>query len=86
MFCKPGEAAGLLRDGYFDLNGKKPTNTDGGIMARGHAIGASGMAQLFELTQQLRGEAGPRQVTKHRLGLAHCNGAGPTSMVCILGK
>lgn len=86
MFCKRGEAAGLLRDGYFEIDGKKPVNLDGGIMSRGHAIGASGMAQIFDIAQQLRGEAGPRQAPKHRVGLAHCNGAGPSSVVCILKK
>ncbi len=87
LFCKHGEAAGLLRDGYFEIDGKKPVNVDGGIMARGHAIGASGMAQIHDMVLQLRGEAGAMQVpNKHRRGLAHCNGAGPTSVVCIFGK
>ena len=85
-FCKTGEAPKLMREGYFDLGGKKPCNTDGGIMARGHAIGATGGLQIYEIVKQLRGEAGPRQVEGARLGLTHAMGAGPNSAVVILEK
>lgn len=85
-FCKHGEAAKLLAEGYFDIGGKKPSNTDGGIMARGHAIGATGSLQIYEIVSQLRGEAGPRQVEGARLGLTHTMGAGPNSAVTILEK
>lgn len=85
-FCKHGEAPKLLREGHFDLGGKQPCNTDGGIMARGHAIGATGALQIYEIVTQLRGEAGPRQVEGARLGLTHTMGAGPNSAVVILEK
>jgi len=83
-FCKKGEASGLLKDGYFNIDGKMPVNTDGGLMSRGHPLGATGIAQICEIITQLRGTAGPRQVAKARIGLAHAMGAGPNSSVTIL--
>jgi len=83
-FCKKGEAPGLLRDGYFDIHGQLPVNTDGGLMSRGHPLGATAIAQCIEIYQQIRGEAGPRQVPNAKIGLAHAMGAGPNSGVVIL--
>ena len=83
-FCKKGEAPGLLKDGYFNIDGKMPVNTDGGLMSRGHPLGATGIAQICEIITQLRGTAVPRQVAKARIGLAHAMGAGPNSSVTIL--
>ncbi|HVW45281.1 MAG TPA: thiolase family protein [Amycolatopsis sp.] len=60
--CAPGEEAALLRSGATALGGRVPVNTDGGLIARGHPISASGVAQVVETTRQLRGSAGPRQV------------------------
>jgi len=85
-FCGKGEAPGLLRSGYFDLGGKLPTNTDGGLLSRGHALGATGIAQVIEIYRQIRGEAGPRQVPEAKTGLAHAMGAGPNSSVVILKR
>ena len=85
-FCKPGEAAHLLREGMFNLDGKLPVNTDGGLMARGHPLGATTGGQLIEIVLQLRGMAGPRQIEKAKVGLAHSMGAGPNSSVTILKK
>jgi acetyl-CoA acetyltransferase len=85
-FCQPGEAPKLLRQGYFDLGGELPVNTDGGLMARGHPLGATGCAQIYEIALQLRGQAGPRQVPDAKIGLAHAMGAGPNSSVTILKK
>ncbi|MBN1367557.1 MAG: thiolase family protein [Dehalococcoidales bacterium] len=85
-FCKPGEAHHMLRDGYFDLDGKLPSNTDGGLMGRGHPMGATALGQIYEIVMQLRGEAGKRQVPKAKIGLAHSLGAGPNSSVTILKK
>lgn len=85
-FCKDGEAAGLLRDGKFDLDGDLPVNTDGGLMSRGHPLGATGLGQICELVTQLRQEAGSRQVKKARVGLAHAMGAGPNSSITILTR
>lgn len=85
-FCKPGEAASLLKEGYFDIDGKLPVNTDGGLLSRGHPLGATGAAQIYEIALQLRGEAGARQVSNARVGLSHALGAGPNSAVTILKK
>ena len=85
-FCPLGEAPRYIRNGYFSLGGKKPCNTDGGLMARGHALGATGSAQIMELVFQLRGDAGQRQVEGARIGLSHAMGAGPNSSVVILSK
>jgi acetyl-CoA acetyltransferase len=83
-FCKKGEAAGLLRDGELEINGRVPVNTDGGMMSRGHPLGATGLAQIYEIVLQLRQEAGPRQVKNAKIGLSHTRGAGPNSAVTIL--
>lgn len=84
--CKPGEAPHLLRQGAFDLDGRCPVNTDGGLMSRGHPLGATSLAQIIEIYTQLRGEAGSRQVPGAKLGLAHAMGAGPNSSVVILKR
>lgn len=68
--CKPGEAVGLLRSGATGLNGKISINPSGGLLSKGHPIGATGIAQLVELTQQLRGTAGARQRENARVALA----------------
>jgi acetyl-CoA acetyltransferase len=60
--CAPGKEAALLRSGATALGGRVPVNTDGGLVARGHPIAASGVAQVVETARQLRGSAGPRQV------------------------
>ena len=85
-FCKRGDAPKLLREGYFDIDGRLPVNTDGGLMGRGHPMGATGLAQIYEIAMQLRGEAGKRQVPKAKIGLAHSLGTGPNSVVTILKK
>jgi acetyl-CoA acyltransferase len=73
--CAPGEAPSLLRSGATDLGGRMPVNPSGGLLSRGHPVGATGCAQLVELTQQLRGDAGERQRTGAKVGLAQ-NGGG----------
>jgi acetyl-CoA acetyltransferase len=85
-FFHKGEAPGKLREGYFDLSGKLPVNTDGGLMSRGHPLGATGLAQIIEIYSQIREEAGPRQVKGAKVGLAHAMGAGPNSAVTILKR
>lgn len=85
-FCDEGESAKLLREGVFDIHGKLPVNPDGGLIGRGHPMGATGLGQIVEIVVQLRGEAGPRQVRKARIGLAHSMGAGPNSCVTILER
>ncbi|MBI4284646.1 MAG: thiolase family protein [Chloroflexi bacterium] len=85
-FCRPGQAPRLLREGVFDIGSRLPVNTDGGLMGRGHPMGATALAQIIEVVTQLRGEAGPRQVAGARVGLAHSMGAGPNSVVTILKR
>ena len=74
-FCGEGEGGPLAESGATALGGKLPLNTSGGLECRGHPIGASGLAQIFELVTQLRGEAGARQVQGARIALAE-NGGG----------
>ncbi len=73
--CEPGGASGILDQGVTDLGGRTPVNTSGGLVARGHPIGATGLGQVCELVWQLRGMCGPRQVQGARVGLAQ-NGGG----------
>ncbi|MFC9427021.1 thiolase family protein [Streptomyces sp. NPDC056987] len=68
--CPPGEGHVLVRNGVTALGGRIPVNTDGGLMSRGHPIGATGCAQLVELYDQLLGRAGGRQVEGARVGMA----------------
>ncbi|MCK4789714.1 MAG: thiolase family protein [Desulfobacteraceae bacterium] len=82
--CNEGEAPHLLREGAFNLGGRLPVNTDGGLISRGHPLGATGAAQLCEIVLQLRGDAGQRQVERAKVGLAHAMGAGPNSSVTLL--
>lgn len=84
--CGKGEAARLLKEGKFDIGGDLPVNTDGGLMSRGHPLGATACAQIYEVALQLRGEAGPRQVRGAKTGICHASGAGPNSSVTILKK
>jgi len=74
-FCPMGDGGPWAESGATKLGGKQPVNTSGGLECRGHPIGASGLAQIYELGVQLRGDAGPRQVEGARLGLAE-NGGG----------
>ena len=69
------ESRQALRDGVTQLGGRVPVNTGGGLLSRGHPLGATGCAQLYELVTQLRGEAGPRQVDNARRAMA-INGGG----------
>ena len=73
--CPTGAGVRFLRDGHTRVGGRVPVNTSGGLVRKGHPIGATGLAQIHELTLQLRGDAGSRQVAGARLGLAE-NGGG----------
>lgn len=74
-FCPRGEGGRLVDEGATILGGRIPVNTSGGLVSKGHPVGATGIAQLCEITWQLRGEAGPRQVEGARIGLTQ-NGGG----------
>jgi acetyl-CoA C-acetyltransferase len=81
-----GEATSLIRAGETEISGRIPVNASGGLKAGGHAIGATGIGQVYELVTQLRGEAGPRQVAHPSVGLAHnVGGVGGTCAVHVLG-
>jgi acetyl-CoA acetyltransferase len=86
-FCEPGEQDHLLRAGATEIGGRLPINTDGGCLANGEPIGASGLRQVIEICTQLRGEAGARQVPGNpRLGYTHVYGAPGVSGVTILQR
>ena len=74
-FCPVGQGGPFTESGATQLDGKLPVNPSGGLLSRGHPIGASGLAQIYELVTQLRGEAGERQVKNPRFALAE-NGGG----------
>jgi acetyl-CoA acetyltransferase len=73
--CAPGESLRLIETGATRLGGRLPVNTSGGLLRKGHPVGATGCAQIVELTEQLQGRSGRRQVEGARLALAH-NGGG----------
>jgi acetyl-CoA acetyltransferase len=85
-FCADGDAEKLVEEGATSLSGRIPFNTDGGLIARGHPAGPTGLAQIHELTLQLRGEAGARQVEDARVGLAHLVGGGSVCVVTLLQR
>jgi len=72
--CPKGDGQKLIRDGDTHLGGRIPVNASGGLLAKGHPVGATGVAQLVEITPHLRGQAGDRQVEGTKVGLTHCNG------------
>ena len=75
-FCKPGEGGCLIDGGETKIGGRIPVNPSGGLLSRGHPVGATGLAQIAEIVWQLRGEADKRQVKSARVGLAHVAGGG----------
>jgi acetyl-CoA acetyltransferase len=85
-FCAEGEAERLVEEEATSLGGRIPFNTDGGLIARGHPGGPTGLAQIHELVVQLRGEAGRRQVENARVGLAHLVGGGSVCTVSLLAR
>ena len=84
--CKDEEAGMFVDDGYFEINGKLPVNLSGGLLAKGHPTGATGVANLYEICTQLRGEAGQRQIQNPNIGLAHVIGLGSACGIHILEK
>ena len=75
--CADGEAGRLISDGETQLGGRIPVNVSGGLLSKGHPLGATGIANLYEVSTHLRGAAGDRQVEGARLGLTHVVGGGP---------
>ena len=74
-FCADGQGGAYVASGATSLGGERPVNLSGGLVSKGHPVGATGLSMIHELTTQLRGEAGERQAAKARIGLAE-NGGG----------
>ncbi|HPB46356.1 MAG TPA: thiolase family protein [Microthrixaceae bacterium] len=86
-FCADGDQERLIAEGATEIGGSMPVNTDGGLIANGEPIGASGLRQVYELVQQLRGTAGDRQVPGDpKVGYAQLYGAPGTAGVSILSR
>jgi len=85
-FCEDGEQSAMLKNGDTGLGGKLPINTDGGCIACGEPIAASGLRQVYENYTQLKGRAGKRQVEGVRLAYSHVYGAPGVAAVSILEK
>jgi len=83
-FCADGEQVALLASGETRIGGRLPINTDGGLLVNGEPVGASGLRQVYELVNQLRGRAGDRQVEGAQVGYAQLYGAPGTAAVTIL--
>jgi len=84
--CGEGEAGRLIDNGDTALGGRIPVNVSGGLLSKGHPIGATGVANMVEIVEHLRGEAGERQVAGARIGLSHVLGFGAAAGVHILEK
>jgi acetyl-CoA acetyltransferase len=84
--CGRGEQGRLADEGATALGGRLPVNPSGGLLSKGEPLGASALGQVVELTRQLRGTAGARQVAGARVALAHTVGRGANASVTILAR
>jgi len=84
--CKDGEAGKLIDEGQTALGGRIPVNVSGGLLSKGHPLGATGIANIYEVSTHLRGEAGKRQVPDAKIGLTHVIGLGSACGIHILEK
>jgi acetyl-CoA C-acetyltransferase len=83
-FCEPGKGGKLIEDGVTQIGGKLPTNTSGGLKAKGHPVGATGTAQAYEIYLQLTNQAGKRQVSGAEVGLTeNVGGSASTGVVHV---
>jgi acetyl-CoA C-acetyltransferase len=86
-FAEQGKGGELIRSGKINLDGEMPINPSGGLKAKGHPISATGLAQIYEITNQLRGKCGERQAKNAKIGLTHnIGGAGGSVTVHIFQK
>jgi len=85
-FCEVGEAERMVEAGELSIGGRIPFSTDGGLLSRGHPTGPTGLAQIWETAEQLRGRSGPRQVEGARVGLVHMVGVGGVCVIHILKR
>ncbi len=84
--CKDGEAGRLIDDGEVAHGGRIPVNVSGGLLSKGHPLGATGVANIYEVTTHLRGEAGERQVAGAKVGLTHVIGLGSACAIHVLER
>jgi acetyl-CoA acyltransferase len=84
--CKDGEAGRMIDEGHVALGGRIPVNVSGGLLSKGHPLGATGIANIYEVATHLRGEAGKRQVEGARIGMTHVIGLGSACGIHILEK
>ena len=84
--CEDGGAGRLIDDGDVALGGRIPVNVSGGLLSKGHPLGATGIANIYEVSTHLRDEAGSRQVEGARIGLTHVIGLGSACGIHILEK
>jgi acetyl-CoA acetyltransferase len=84
--CGDGEAGKLIDEGQTALGGRIPVNVSGGLLSKGHPLGATGIANIYEVSTHLRGEAGKRQVPDAKIGLTHVIGLGSACGIHILEK
>ena len=84
--CSDGEAGKLIDDGDVALGGRIPVNVSGGLLSKGHPLGATGIANIYEVSTHLRGEAGARQVEGAKIGLTHVIGLGSACGIHVLEK
>ena len=84
--CADGQGGPLIDSGATVLGGRIPVNVSGGLLSKGHPLGATGIANIYEVSTHLRGEAGKRQVPGARIGLTHVVGLGSACAVHVLEK
>jgi acetyl-CoA acyltransferase len=84
--CKDGEAGRLIDEGETALGGRVPVNVSGGLLSKGHPLGATGIANIYEVSTHLRGEADKRQVQGAKIGMTHVIGLGSACAIHILEK
>ncbi len=84
--CGDGEAGRMIDEGEVALGGRIPVNVSGGLLSKGHPLGATGIANIYEVSTHLRGEAGERQVEGARIGMTHVIGLGSACGIHILEK
>ena len=86
MLCDEGEAGRLIDEGETSVGGRIPVNASGGLLSKGHPLGATGVANIVEIVWHLRGQAGGRQVENSKVGLAHVIGLGSACTIHIVKK
>ena len=86
ILCPPGGAVDFFESGAPWRDGRLPVNVSGGLQSKGHPIGATGIANVYEVATHLRGEAGARQIEGAQVGLTHVIGLGSACAIHILEK